>query len=352
MGTVGVSSRVLYFTAPRQVEVRREELPPPAAGQVLVRSLCSAISAGTELLFYAGHFPQDLALDENIAALSAPAAYPLRYGYSLVGEVIALGPGVAESWLGRRVFAFQPHQSYFCAPLEALQPLPEGLAVEDAIFLPNMETAVNLVLDGAPLLGERALVLGQGIVGLLATALLLRFPLAGLVTVDRYPLRRQAGLDLGVQASLAPEELSTALAHLAADHAGVYSAWGEPKADLSFELSGVLDGLNLAIRHTGFDGRVVVGSWYGDKPGQLDLGGYFHRSRIRLISSQVSTLAPALSGRWSKERRFATAWQMLRSLRPSRWISQRFELEQAAQAYALLEQKPEETLQVALVYQT
>ena len=121
--------------------------------------------------------------------------------------------------------------------------------------------------------------------------------------------------------------------------------------DLCFEVSGAPEALEQAIAVTGFAGRVVIGSWYGQKRAALDLGGRFHRSRIRLISSQVSTLAPALSGRWSKARRFELAWEMLRQVRPSRWITQRFPVEQADEAYRLIDQRPGETIQVLLTYQ-
>jgi threonine dehydrogenase-like Zn-dependent dehydrogenase len=96
---------------------------------------------------------------------------------------------------------------------------------------------------------------------------------------------------------------------------------------------------------------VVIGSWYGQKRPDLNLGGRFHRSRIRLISSQVSTLAPEWTGRWSKARRLQVAWCMLEQVRPARLITHRFPLTQAAQAYALLDQHPEEAIQVLLTYE-
>ena len=117
-------------------------------------------------------------------------------------------------------------------------------------------------------------------------------------------------------------------------------------AVLTLEVSGAPFALDDAIALTRFSGRIVVGSWYGEKRAALDLGGAFHRSRIQLISSQVSTIAPALSARWDKARRFEVAWQALGRVRPERWITQRFPLEQAAEAYRLLDERPHETIQV------
>lgn len=342
-----MNSLILYFTAPRRVSLRVEGLPDPGPGEARVQTRLSAISSGSEMLIYRGEFPEDMAVDETIAALSGKFAYPLAYGYSSVGEVAELGASVDHAWLGRKVFAFQPHASAFVAPIEALILLPDGLPEEEAVFLPNMETAINFLMDGAPLIGEQVAVLGQGIVGLLTTALLARFPLASLVTLDRYPLRRRASVDLGAQVSLeagSPEAVNEALRALQGGRA-------YPGADLVYELSGNPAALEQAIALCGFHGRVVIGSWYGSKPASLDLGGRFHRGRMRLISSQVSSLTPELSGRWDKTRRFQVAWEMLDAIKPSRLITQRFPITQAEQAYRLLNNNPGETIQVVLTYE-
>jgi threonine dehydrogenase-like Zn-dependent dehydrogenase len=82
----------------------------------------------------------------------------------------------------------------------------------------------------------------------------------------------------------------------------------------------------------------------------LNLGSRFHRSRIRLVSSQVSTISPELSGRWDKARRFELAWQFMRLVQPERWITHRFSLQDAGQAYRLIDQHPEQTIQVLFTY--
>lgn len=329
--------RSLLFLAPRRVEIREEPLASGEPGQVLVKALVSAISAGTELLIYRGEAPANLPADATIAALSGSLAFPLQYGYSVVGEVIETMPGADSAWMGRHVFAFHPHQSHFWANAADLHPLPAGIAPEDALFLPNVETAINFLHDGAPLVGEQVVVFGQGVVGLLTTALLARLPLSRLITLDRYPLRRQRSLAWG--------------AHVSREDAGPMRSLLAPRgADLVYELSGSPAALDQAIAVAGYDGRVVIGSWYGRKAVALDLGGVFHRSRIRLISSQVSTVAPELSGRWNKTRRLAFAWQMLAELHPIHLITHHFPFAQAAEAYTLLDQHPEQVLQSILSY--
>jgi 2-desacetyl-2-hydroxyethyl bacteriochlorophyllide A dehydrogenase len=336
----------LYFTEPHRVSVREEAISSPGPGQVLVRILMSAISPGTELLIYRGEAPQDLAADTSLAALPGTLAFPLKYGYAAVGRVAALGPEVPAHWQDKLVFAFHPHEELFLAGPDELLPVPTGLAPEEALFLPNMETAVTLVLDGKPLIGEKVVVFGQGIVGLLVTALLAHFPLAKLVTLDHFPHRRLASETLGAHACFDPqdsrmlENLRAALSHQGQD----------PWADLAFEVSGNPAALDQAVAITGFHGRIVIGSWYGAKKAELHLGGLFHRQRQMLRSSQVSTLAPELSGRWTKARVLQVAWEMVQKVKPARFITHRFPLVEAAQAYRLLDQNPGEAIQVVLTY--
>jgi len=338
--------QALYFLAPRQVALKEEDLPPPAFGQVVVNTLVSAVSSGTELLIYRGQVPPDLARDETIAALGGDFSFPLKYGYAAVGRVAERGPGVAPEWQDRLVFAFHPHESRFLATPDELLPLPPEMSPEDAVFFPNLETAITLLLDGRPLVGEQVAVFGQGVVGLLLTALLARWPLAALVTLDLYPRRRLASENLGAHLSLDPSAPGARDRLLAAlQGPRPYSG-----ADLAFEVSGDPAALNQAIAAAGFSGRVVIGSWYGLKPAELALGGRFHRSRINLISSQVSTLAPEVTGRWNRARRHQAAWEMLRQLKPSRLITHRFPFKDAAQAYALLDRRPGAAVQVVLTY--
>jgi 2-desacetyl-2-hydroxyethyl bacteriochlorophyllide A dehydrogenase len=336
----------LLFVRPRQVEVVEEETGSPAPGEVMVKVLVTAISPGTEMLVYRGQFPPEVSVDATIESLVGEFAYPLKYGYSAVGQVTLLGEGIDPAWQGRLMFAFHPHESHFLARLENLIPVPPDALPERAALLPSAETAVNFLLDGQPLIGEQVAVFGQGIVGLLTTALLARLPVASLVTVDRFPLRREASLSLGAHASVdavTPELIQQVRSLLKGDR-------DYEGADLAYELSGSPSALDQAIAVTGFHGRIVIGSWYGQKRADLNLGGAFHRSRIRVISSQVSTLTPELSGRWTKTRRLAAAWDALRQIDTSQLITHRLPLADAAQAYQMIDEAPEQTIQVLLMY--
>jgi 2-desacetyl-2-hydroxyethyl bacteriochlorophyllide A dehydrogenase len=329
----------LYFVAPNKVEFRQEELTSPGVGQVQVRSLVSAISAGTELMIYNGDAPQRMAADSQIAALGGSLAFPLKYGYSMVGEVAGLGEGVGAAMKGKRVFAFNPHETMFNANVEDLQFLPKDCLEEDAVFLANMETAVNLILDGEPSIGEKVVVLGQGVVGLLATGLLTRYPLGTLVTMDAIEMRRDHSQRFGAQKSLNIDETNRVSALL-----------GAHGADLVYELSGNPEALNTALDLVGEHGRIVVGSWYGRRTAAIKLGEKFHRGRIKIISSQVSQIEPSLRGRWDKTRRFDEAWKWIKQIKPSQLVSHRFHFEKANEGYQQLSQHPDKTIGVLLQY--
>lgn len=336
----------LIFKAPFEVDIAEQSLPGIAATEVLVKTKFSAISHGTEMLLYRGLFPDDLAVDETISELQRPLRYPLKYGYCAVGEVIEVGAAVSEDFVGRMVFCLHPHESCFPAGVDRILPVPEDIHPLDALFLANMETAVNFLMDGRPVIGEKVAVLGQGVVGLLTTALLAKFPLAALLTWDNFALRREASLSLGANLALdptAPDDLQKAIEHLK-------RGASEGSADLVYELSGNPAAINTAIAIAGFDGRIVIGSWFGRQLAALELGGRFHRRRIRLISSQVSTVTPALSARWSKHRRFDVAWDMIRQIRPARFITHQIPFVRVKEAFELIEKDPASTIQVVLAY--
>jgi 2-desacetyl-2-hydroxyethyl bacteriochlorophyllide A dehydrogenase len=334
------NAKALFFTAPRKIEIREVPIPHPKEDEVLVETICSAISAGTEMLVYRGQFPYIADLHDG---LSSDLKYPLTYGYACVGRVKEVGKLVNRELANKLVFVFHPHASSFVIQSSSLIVVPDSLSSETACFLPNMETAVNLVQDGAPILGERVLVLGQGVVGLLTASLLSEFPLEKLVTVDQFESRRKVSNKIERVVSVRSKDEILTKDSL---------AYTQSKFDLTFELSGSPSALNDAIELTTFSGRVVIGSWYGQKRAEINLGGDFHRSRIKLISSQVSTISPKLSGRWDKSRRFEAAWKALERVKPEKWITHRFPIEEAEKAYQLLDENPQEAIQVIFDFGT
>lgn len=343
-----MSRRRVRFAAPGEVEVVTEEAPSPGPREVGVKTQYSAISPGTERLVYQGNVPRDLDADSSISALKdKDFSYPISYGYACVGVVDAVGEEVEHDWQGARVFAFQPHASRFVARPDALIRLPDHVEPTDAVLIPSVETALNLVMDGRPMIGEHVLVFGQGVVGLLTVCLLDRHPLGALVSVEPSAPRRALSESMGGDAIPAISALDRIEPFGTASPND--SSSESKRADLVYELTGRPSVLNDAIRCTSFDGRIVVGSWYGTKTAEIDFGRRFHRSRMEIISSQVSTIDPSHRGRWTKSRRMSVVLELLNDVTPRRLITHRFPIDQAPSAYEQLTEDPS-MLQPVFVY--
>ncbi|WP_423750687.1 zinc-dependent alcohol dehydrogenase [Salinirarus marinus] len=330
----------LYFTGPRQVGVEEVAVPDPARDEVLVETSVSAVSGGTELLVYRGEAPEETDVDATIDALAGEFSYPFQYGYSAVGDVVALGADIDDRWRGRTVFAFNPHESHFTATPEQLFPVPADVSPETASLLPTAETAVTLVMDGRPMVGERVVVFGAGVVGLFTAKLLASFPLERLTVVEPVASRRRLADRMGADETFHPDRMDD-----------VGERGDPPGVDLVYELTGCPAVLNDAIDAVGYDGRVVVGSWYGRKRADVALGEFFHRGRVDVVSSQVSTLAPDHRGRWTKSRRIQTAWEYLRRIETDRVVTHRLPFERAPDAYRELDESPDNALQVILQFE-
>lgn len=323
----------VWFPARGEVELRDEEVGSVGPHDVRVRAIASAISHGTELLVLRGQVPEGLELD--LPTLRGSFGFPIKYGYASAGRVVEVGAEVHSLAPGDAVFVHHPHQAEYVVPSSMPIRLPAGLDPMLGVFVANLETATNIVLDAAPRLGERVIVFGQGVVGLLITQLLRRTGISQLTVVEPVARRRELALRVGADAALVPIEGE---AVTGADF------------DIAIEASGNGAALDAALASVVFAGSVVVCSWYGTKPVPLTLGGAFHRRRLRIVSSQVGTIDPALQPRWSRERRLEVALGLLRELELESLITHRVPIERAADAYALLDQRPDEAIQVVFTY--
>ena len=349
-----MTDAALYFTGPETVEVRETSVGPPDADELLVDTRASAISAGTELLVYRDQTPDGLPADETLDALDGDLSYPLQYGYAASGVVSEVGADVDPDWVGRSVFSFVPHQTSFRTTPDSVVALPPGTTPAVGSLLPSVETATNIVLDAAPRLGERVVVFGAGVIGLCVTRLLAAFPLESLVVVDPVERRRALAASFGADRTTTPAALGDdADAGLGGPGAALDAAGSDARlrdADLAVELSGQPSALDDALGVVGYDARIVVGSWYGTKRDPIGLGGRFHRDRIDIVSSQVSTISPELRGRWDRDRRMDAALERLDRVPADELITHRIPFERAAEAYELLDSAADDTVQVILEY--
>ena len=281
------TARALWTIAQGQCEIRTESLPKRNDNQALVRTHATGISRGTERLVLSGRVPESQHAAMRCPLQAGDFPFPVKYGYSAVGTVED-GP---DHLAGRRVFCLHPHQDRFLAPASMCIPIPDEVPDARAVLAANMETAVNVLWDARPLAGERALVIGAGVVGLLVAALLARIPGMEVAVCDVDPRRRATVEALGARFT-APEDAPAGrdlIVHASADPAG----------------------LRRALELCAFEARIVEASWFGNREATLPLGEAFHAKRISIVSTQVGAVSPAMRGRRTHADRMALALSLL-----------------------------------------
>lgn len=254
---------------------------------MLVRTRYSAVSRGTERLVATGGVPDSERLHMRAPFQEGDFPFPVKYGYTAVGRVVA-GPDMLQ---GRDVLALHPHQTAFTAPADAVVAVPAAVPARRAVLAPNMETALNALWDGGAAPGQRIVVLGAGAVGCLIGYLAARLPGTTVTVVD--PLASRAELAGQLGADFALPEAAPA------------------DADLVIEASGNPTALARALTIAGFEATILVVGWYGSHAAALPLGEAFHSRRLRILSSQVGSVAPALRPRWTPRRRLELALTLL-----------------------------------------
>jgi 2-desacetyl-2-hydroxyethyl bacteriochlorophyllide A dehydrogenase len=280
-------ARAFWIAEPGRGELRGEPLPEPAADEVVVRSLFSGISRGTEALVFAGRVPASERLRMRAPFQRGEFPAPVKYGYASVGEV-ERGPRELQ---GRTVFVLHPHQTRYVVPSGAVHVVPDGVPPQRAVLAANLETAINGLWDARPHVGDRVTVVGAGTVGCLVAWLAARMPGCRVELVDTNPARGAVASALGVRFA-APVDATA-------------------DADLVVHASGSPAGLELALRVAGFEATIVEMSWYGANVVPLPLGEAFHARRLTIRSSQVGTIAGSQRARWDTKRRMALALSML-----------------------------------------
>ncbi|QQQ77453.1 zinc-binding alcohol dehydrogenase [Saccharothrix sp. 6-C] len=259
------SARALWFTSSGKSEIRDVALAEPGPDDVVVRTLYSGISRGTESLVLRGGVPESQHDVMRAPFQEGDFPWPVKYGYLNVG-VVEGGP-----LLGRTVFCLYPHQTRYVVPADAVTPVPDSVPAARAVLAGTVETAVNALWDAKPMIGDRIAVVGGGMVGCSVAAVLARFPGVRLQLVDADPGRASVAAALGVGFA-SPEEASG-------------------NCDLVVHASASEEGLARSLALLAPEGQVVELSWYGDRRVSVPLGEFFHSGRLRLRSSQVGVVA-------------------------------------------------------------
>lgn len=267
-GEVPLLEAVAYWIdEPGVGALRRQPIARAGDGEVLVRTRYTGISRGTEASVFRGRVPVSEYERMRAPFQEGDFPAPVKYGYLNVG-VVEYGP---DALRGRTVFTLFPHQSAFVAPADAVVPVPRGVPARRAVLAGAVETAVNVLWDAAPLIGDRVTIVGAGMIGCCVARLARGIPELDVVLVDVDPSRRAIADRLGVR-------------------------FAEPSdapggRDLVINTSGSEAGLQLALETVVTDGEVIEASWYGDRPVMLSLGADFHSRRLTIRSSQVGAVA-------------------------------------------------------------
>src|SRR5215470_7368006 len=281
-------ARAFWVGAPGQGEIRAQQLRPPGPDELLIRTVASAISRGTESFVFRGEVPESEWRRMRCPFQEGEFPAPVKYGYSAVG-VVEDGP---IEFLGRRVFCLHPHQDRFVVPRDAATEVAADVPDRRATLAANMETAINGLWDATPGPGDRIAVIGAGVVGCLAAALAARLPGSVVELIDINPARESVATALGC--------------HFATPQAA------RAETDLVIHASGTPEGLSAALEIAGFEATVLEMSWYGTRTVSLALGGAFHSRRLTLRSSQVGSIPSHRVARWTRRRRVALALSLLR----------------------------------------
>ncbi|MFM2310516.1 MAG: hypothetical protein RLY87_2638 [Chloroflexota bacterium] len=328
----------LWTVAPYEVRIQPEKHKPLRPDDVVLTTRYSAISHGTEMLVYRGQVPEGMSLD--LPTFDGSFAFPIKYGYAVVGTVTALGSAVSGFAIGDSVFALHPHQTQCTVQQGLVHSIPTSVPLQAAVLSANMETAINIVHDTRPAIGDVVVVIGLGVVGLLVAWLLARQSVH-VIAVDPVAHRRTCAKQLGVPHVIHPDE-ALALVRTISHQRG---------ADCVIEVSGNPQALPLALDIVGQEGLIVVASWYGTKNVTLDLGSTFHRGRVRMRSSQVGHLAPDLAPRWDYARRMALVWELLAQFPYQTVITHAYRFADAARAYHDIDQHQLPIIQTVLTYE-
>jgi threonine dehydrogenase-like Zn-dependent dehydrogenase len=316
------TARQFWIRRPGHGEIVRAGLAPRQADEVLIRTRYSAISRGTESLVFKGEVPPSQYETMRAPFQEGDFPGPVKYGYMNVGTIVE-GPNLdanGATSAGRLVFCLFPHQDVYCVNADRITPIPDDVPPGRAVLAANMETAVNVLWDARPAAGDRIVVIGAGVVGLLAAWLCRQTPGAAVTVVDVNPAREAVARELDLAFRTEPPRGAA--------------------ADLVIHASGQPEGLAGALAVAGIEGRIVEASWYGSRSVPLPLGEDFHSRRLTLRSSQVGRIPPDRAARWTPPRRMALALDLLREPRLDALITGESVFDDLPQVMAALSHDP------------
>lgn len=286
----------LWHLSSEESKLRPVHLTTPNFSYLKIKALYSLVSSGTERLVAQGRVPDDLKESMRVPGQEGSFQFPIKYGYSLVGEVL----NENHPLQGKVVHLLHPHQDICMVEESAVSVVPESVPAQRATLASNLETAINAVWDAEVSIGDKVLIAGFGIIGALVAEVLREVPGVDIYLLEKNDGRRKMAKELGWK---------------------IWKGKEEGDFDIAFHTTGNQNALQVCVENVGFGGRIMELSWYGNQSVQLNLGGSFHSQRKQIISSQVGRLPLTKRDRWDFKRRKALVFRLLQVTNYDRLIT-------------------------------
>jgi hypothetical protein len=278
--------------------------------RIKINSKYSLVSSGTEILIARGLVPSSLYMEMVVPYMKGEFTFPIKYGYSLVGEIDAKD----KSYHQKPVHLLHPHQDICLVHHEDCFEIDCDIPAKRATLASNMETIVTAIWDSEVSIGDRVLITGFGLIGSLLARILSMMPGIEVYILEIAEKRKQYVKNMNFALLESPDEVNQPF-------------------DIAFNTSHHESGLQHCIDLTGTEGKIIELSWYGNKDVSIQLGGSFHSMRKKILSSQVSALPLNRLGRWDFKRRKKLVFELLRNPSFDDHLTHEISLDEAAELF-------------------
>jgi 2-desacetyl-2-hydroxyethyl bacteriochlorophyllide A dehydrogenase len=321
-----VKTKTVVCLAPKQVVVQEEEIPDVEPGTFLVKAKLTAISTGTELTLVTADFPPD-------SVWARLAKYPLKLGYSHLGEVVAVGEGVDNVKVGDKVVGWKNHSQFVLYRKgEFCMKVPEGVPDEAAALFALAIISLNGVRRAKIQLGESVVVFGLGPIGIWAAQFARLDGARPVIGVDLIPERREWARKAGVDFVLDGKDKDELVDRISALTKG-------RMADVVFEVTGNPDAILDEVKVLRRQGRLIILSSPRGKT-LFDFHDWCNWTSISIIGAHTSSHPPHENpdDPWTRERNTELFFELVRNkeIVAAELVTHRFKADDAPSAYQML----------------
>ena len=287
-----MKANALWHTSSEASAILEQELPDRNNHLLLIESLYSLVSLGTERLVASALVPMAIWSQMAVPYMEGTFSLPCKYGYSLVGRVLK-GP---VEYKEKIVHLMHPHQDKSWVNASSVYTIPSEIPAQRAVLASQVETAVNAVWESRISLGDSVLIAGFGLVGAIIALLASGIPGVKVAILEKNEYRKEMAREMCYYVVDKPEE-------------------NDEVFDVAIHTTGDEKVLQFCIDHIGNESQVTEVSFYGKKPVTLMLGETFHTGRKRIVVSQVSQIPSQRMNRWNMERRKNLVFDILKDKR-------------------------------------